>query len=374
VTRPPGRADVMFHPLVWIALLFVALPFVAGVNPFVGQWSGFVGIATTMVIFALFASGFNLLFGHVGELSFGHAMFFSIGAYITALYTLHVGGPLGGNLIVALVLALVTALLWAWLLARIIVPRSSGIYFSMITLAFAQVIFFISYRWSELTGGEDGLQNIARPTLFGADLLRDSTHFYWFAAAIVFLALCGLYWIIASPFGSVLHAIRENKQRARFLGYDVDKYRVNAFVLSAIFPAIAGWLWTYYQQAINPDAGSVGYSGNVVMMSVLGGYQTILGPILGASVYYELQNNVSQLTKYWEAWVGIVFALFVLLGPRGIMGLVDDIRHYGIATALERIFSRRARVVTDMQEELPPVDEETAHSAPPARAAGEPAP
>jgi hypothetical protein len=102
----------------------------------------------------------------------------------------------------------------------------------------------------------------------------------------------------------------------------------------------------------------VEYSGNVVMMSLLGGMQTFMGPILGATVYYELQNNVSQLTKYWEAWIGIVFVVFVLVGPRGIMGLADDIRHYGFGTAIKRGFSRTARVETDMQEELPPVIED----------------
>ena len=103
-----------------------------------------------------------------------------------------------------------------------------------------------------------------------------------FAAILVFVSLALLYWLIVSPFGTVLHAIRENKNRARFLGYDVNKFRVNAFVLSALFPAIAGWLWTFYQQSINPDASSVEYSGNVVMMSLLGGIQTFFGPILGA--------------------------------------------------------------------------------------------
>lgn len=370
-------AAALLHPLLWTGLLFIVLPFVAGANPFAGQWTGFVGIATTMVIFALFAGGFNLLFGHVGELSFGHAMFFTIGAYATALYangfTIHVFGATivhapTDNLLVALLLSLLFAVLWAWLLARLIVPRSSGIYFSMITLAFAQVVFFVTYEWSDLTGGEDGLQGIARPTLFGSHLLSESYHFYWFSAIVVFVALCALYWIIASPFGTVLHAIRENKQRARFLGYDVNKFRVNAFVLSAAFPAIAGWLWTCYQQAINPDAGSVEYSGNVVMMSMLGGMQTFLGPTLGASIYWELQNNISQLHnpswlesyllmgKYWETWIGIVFVVFVLIGPRGIMGLVDDIRQYGFAGTVRRAFSRRARVEIELHEELPPVE------------------
>ena len=361
------RAHPLTNPLIWTAVLFIVLPFVAGANPFAHQ-GGFVDIGTTMLIFALFASGFNLLFGHVGELSFGHAMFFALGAYTTGLYTKGFSVVLFGhqlqhatsdNMLLALVLSLLLGLAWAWFLARLIVPRSSGIYFSMITLAFAQVIYFIAFNYSELTGGEDGIQGIARPS-FGpltSDWFHISTNYYIFTAVVVFVCLALLYWIISSPFGSVLHAIRENKVRARFLGYDVNKYRINAFVLSAFFPIVAGWLWVFFQQAINPDAGSVEYSGNVVMMSLLGGMQTFMGPIIGAVVYWELQNNVAQATKYWEAWIGIVFVVFVLLGPRGIMGLADDIRHYGFADALRRGFSRRARYQTDVREELPPLDE-----------------
>jgi branched-chain amino acid transport system permease protein len=318
---------------VWTAAVLVVLPFVAGANPFAGQ-SGFVDIATTMLIFALFASGFNLLLGHVGELSFGHAMFFALGAYVTALtvkgFSVTVFGftwthVANNNLWLALALALLVVLVWSVVLARLIVPRSSGVYYSMITLAFAQVIFFIAFKWEDLTGGEDGLQGVPRPVLPGlpAGYLDNAFHFYVFTAIVVFIGLALVYWLIASPFGSVLHAIRENKIRARFLGYDVNKYRVNAFVLSALFPAVAGWLWTYYQQSINPDASSVSYSGNIVMMSMLGGVQTFFGPVLGSIVYWELQNGVSQLTKYWEAWIGLVFVVFVLAGPRGIMGFFD---------------------------------------------------
>ncbi len=327
---------LLVHPLVWTAAVFAILPLAAGANPLTGT-GGFVDIATTMLIFALFASGFNLLLGHAGELSFGHAMFFAIGAYVTALYVKGYSVDLFGhtwthaadnNMLVALVLALVAVLALSTVLALVIVPRSSGVYYSMITLAFAQVVFFIAFKWSDLTGGEDGLQSIPRPVIpgFGDAFLHDSLHFYAFTAIVVFVALAIVYWLTISPFGTVLHAIRENKIRARFLGYDVNKYRVNAFVLSALFPAVAGWLWTYYQQSINPDASSVAYSGNVVMMSMLGGVQTFIGPVLGSIVYWELQNNISQLTKYWEAWIGAVFVVFVLVGPRGIMGVIEDVR------------------------------------------------
>lgn len=355
--------QVLRHPLLWTAAIMALLPYLMpGGNPFTLK-SGFVDLGTTIVIFALFAMGFNLLFGHIGDLSFGHAMFFTIGAYATALYTkgfavdvlghnVHWAG--GNNLIVSLGLSLVLVAIWAFLLARLIVPRSSGIYFSMLTLAFAQVIFFVTYKFSAFTGGEDGIQAVRRPTLFGLpdNFLSESMHFYYFAAALIFIALAVIWWIIESPFGTVCHAVRENEQRASFLGYDVRKYRVNAFFISSFFPAVAGWLWTYYQQAINPDAGSIEYSGRVVMMSLLGGIHTFFGPILGSLIYWELQNNVSHLTKYWEGYIGAVFVFFVLVAPRGIWGAVEDIQHYGLANAVRRVFSRQAQAEIDMSEEV----------------------
>jgi ABC-type branched-subunit amino acid transport system permease subunit len=309
--------------------------------PFVGArlplHAGFVDLATTILIFGLFALGFNILFGHTGELSFGHAMFFALGAYATALYSKGFDATVGpvhlqflgsGNAFFALLAALAAVAVWAWLLGRLIVPRSSGIYYSMITLAFAQVIYFIAFRWSDLTGGEDGLQAIARPAVPGlpAGWLDDSNHFYIAAALVTFVAVVLNYCIVFSNFGSVLRAIRENKQRARFLGYDVNKYRVNAFVLSALFPALAGWMWTYFQQAINPDAGSIDYSGRVVMMSLLGGINTFAGPMLGAFVYWDLQNRFARFDRYWPEIIGLVFVFFVLVAPRGIAGLIAALR------------------------------------------------
>jgi branched-chain amino acid transport system permease protein len=355
--------SVLRHPLLWTAVIMAVLPwFMPGGNPFAGK-TGFVDLGTTIIIFALFATGFNLLFGHIGDLSFGHAMFFTVGAYTTALFTkgFHVsilGANLawgGGNSLAAtLVLSLALVAILAFLLARLIVPRSTGIYYAMVAMAFAQVIFFVTYKWDAFTGGEDGLQGIHRPPLPGVadNFLSDSLHFYFFCAAVVFIALAAIWWVLESPFGSVCHAIRENRQRAAFLGYDVRKYRINAFFISALFPAIAGCLWTYYQQSINPDAGSIEYSGRVVMMSLLGGIQTFFGPMLGSLIYWELQNNVSHMTKYWEGWIGAVFVVFVLVAPRGIWGAIEDVQHYGFANAVLRVFSRRARVETEMAEDV----------------------
>ena len=356
-----------------IAAAFALLPLLMpggtlDLYPFAGArfpiHAGFIDLATTILVFGLFALGFNLLFGHTGELSFGHAMFFALAAYATALYTKGFDVTLGpahlqfagaGNVLVSLLVSLGLVALVAWGLGRLIVPRSSGIYYSMITLAFAQVIFFIAFRWSDLTGGEDGLQGVTRPQLPGlpAGWLQDATHLYVFTAVVALITVALNYWIVNSKFGSVLHAIRENKQRARFLGYDVNKYRVNAFVLSALFPAVAGWLWTYFQQAINPDAGSIDYSGRVVMMSLLGGINTFAGPLVGALVYWDLQNRVAGLTKYWPAAIGIVFAFFVIAAPGGIGGGFEQLRRYGVRAGLRRIFSRRARIESELTEELP---------------------
>jgi len=350
--------------LAGIAVAFALLPFLMpggtlDLYPLAGArfpvHAGFIDLATTILVFGLFAVGFNLLFGHTGELSFGHAMFFSLAAYTTALYTkgfdvtlasLHLQFAGAGNLVIALVIALAVVALVAWALGRLIVPRSSGIYYSMITLAFAQVLFFIAFRWGDLTGGEDGLQGIVRPDVPGLPhgWLKDATHLYIFAAVVTLIAVAANYWIVHSKFGSVLHAIRENKQRARFLGYDVNKYRVNAFVLSALFPAVAGWLWTYFQQSINPDAGSVDYSGRVVMMSLLGGIGTFVGPLVGAFVYWDLQNRVAGLTKYWPATIGAVFAFFVIAAPGGLGGGFEDLRRYGVQAVVRRFFSRRTRI------------------------------
>jgi len=344
-----------------VALAFALLPLFMpdgsfDLYPFAGArlplHAGFVDLATTILVFALFALGFNLLFGHTGELSFGHAMFFALGAYATALFTKGFDIMLGpahlqfagsGNALFALAIALGVVALWAWLLARLIVPRSSGIYYSMITLAFAQVVYFVAFRWSDLTGGEDGLQAIARPQLPGLPpgWLADSTHFYEAAAVVAFVAVALNYWIVNSNFGSVLRAIRENKQRARFLGYDVNKYRVNAFVLSALFPAVGGWIWTYFQQSINPDAGSVDYSGRVVIMALLGGINTFAGPMLGAFVYWDLQNRFARFDRFWPEIIGLVFVFFVLLAPRGIAGGLEDLRRYGIQAVFRRAPARR---------------------------------
>ncbi|MBV8170440.1 MAG: branched-chain amino acid ABC transporter permease [Candidatus Eremiobacteraeota bacterium] len=281
-----------------------------------------VALATNMLIFGIAALGFNLLYGHTGELSFGHAAFIGLAGYFAAYQILNHGWTWWP----ALGLAFAATMLFAFILARVIVPRSTGIYFSMLMLAVGQVLLFIGERWNAVTGGDDGLQGIPRPTyiLPGSPLnMNNELHFYVLVAVIAWLATLFMWRVVHSPFGAVCHAIRENKQRAEFLGYNVTRYKINAFVLSATLPAIAGVLLGYYDGAVNPGEMNWTESGDIVMMTLLGGAPTFWGPILGAGLFKFMQQYVSNYTQFWEGYIGIVFVGFVLFAPQGIWGLAE---------------------------------------------------
>ncbi|MBV8282228.1 MAG: branched-chain amino acid ABC transporter permease [Candidatus Eremiobacteraeota bacterium] len=281
-----------------------------------------VALATNMLIFGIAALGFNLLYGHTGELSFGHAAFIGVAGYFAAYTILNKGWTFWP----ALLIAFAATMLLAFVLARVIVPRSTGIYFSMLMLAVGQVLNFVGERWNSVTGGDDGLQGIPRPSyiLPHSPLnMNNEFHFYVLVALVAWLMTLLMWRIVHSPFGAVLHAIRENRQRAEFLGYDVMRYKINAFVLSAILPAMAGVLLAYYDGAVNPGELNWTESGDLVMMTLLGGAPTFWGPILGAGLFKFMQQYVSNFTQFWEGYIGIVFVGFVLFAPQGIWGLIE---------------------------------------------------
>src|SRR5215469_18009051 len=312
VSGPRGGWRSMIPLVVWAAVLAILPWFLVHVL------KSNVALGTNMVIFAMIALGFNLLYGHTGDLSFGHAAFVGFAGYIAAYMILNHGWTFWPVIIGAMLLAV--------LLARVIVPRSSGIYFSMLMLASAQVLNFIGERWNSVTGGDDGLQGILRPThvLPHSPLnLNNEFNFYVFCAAIAWLLTLLMWRVVNSPFGAVLHAIRENRQRAEFLGYNVVRYKINAFVLSALLPAVGGVLLGYYIGAVNPGEMNWTESGNIVMMTLLGGAPTFWGPIVGAFLFKFMQQYVSNFTQFWEGYIGIVFVGFVLFAPQGIWGLVE---------------------------------------------------
>ncbi len=283
-----------------------------------------IGLAAPLVLypvflmkvlcFALFASAFNLLIGYVGLLSFGHAMFFGGAAYISA-HTVKVWGwsPEFG------LLAAVAVSMLLGLVVGLIAIRRQGIYFAMVTLALAQMVFFFCLQ-AKFTGGEDGIQAVPRRPFFGfIDTTNDLT-FYYVVLAIFAVGFLIIYRTIHSPFGQVLKAIRENEPRAISLGYRVDQYKLLAFVLSAGLAGLAGGTKSLVFQLASLTDVAWQMSGEVVLMTLVGGLGTVFGPLVGAAVIITMQNYLSGLGEWVLVVQGSIFVVVVLLFRRGIVG------------------------------------------------------
>lgn len=301
------------HPLVAFAVFFVALPFLVPSTTLLSQ----------VLVHGLLALGFNLVYGYAGLLSFGHAAFFGLGAYGTgiALARLHVS-----SLWVALLLGLVLAAVGGAVIGYFCLRRR-GIYFAMLSLAFAQLLYYIGFHLPALTGGDDGLRGI--PVLpvnvLGARFALDSPlRFYYFVLVLVAVAVAALKRILESPFGAALQAIRENPDRATACGYDVNRVRLLAFVFSGAFAGLAGGLNALYLRIVPIDTLYWTTSGQVVMMALLGGAGTFFGPFVGAGVFLVLENVLSLVTESWQLVIGAIFVAFVLFLPRGVWGTLLD--------------------------------------------------
>lgn len=275
-------------------------------------------LATEMLIFTLFASSFNLLFGYTGLLSFGHAAYFGVGAYSAGLLLKN----LGVSILVAIPIGGVFAAFAALLIGYFCV-RLDEIYFAMLTLAFAQILHSIVWHWNEVTGGSDGLDMVPRPppTLFGLTPdIGSITGFYFFTLILVALGLAILWKVIDSPFGLALKAIRENAVRGEFVGIRVTRYRLAAFVISGAFSGLAGALFAPFQRAVTPEAVYWTTSADPVLMSLLGGTRVFLGPAVGAGVFLFIKDIISAYTEFWMIWLGAVLIVFVLFVPAGLAG------------------------------------------------------
>lgn len=283
------------------------------VAPFVG----YPIFLMKVLCFALFASAFNLLIGFTGLLSFGHAMFFGFAAYVSG----HAAKVWGLTPELAILAGTLSAAgigaVTGWLAVR-----RQGIYFAMVTLALAQMIYFICVQ-APFTYAEDGIQSIPRGSLFGAiDLASDRT-MYYLVFAVFMLGLLGIYRIIHSPFGQVLKSIRENEARALSLGYDVDRYKLMAFILSAALAGLAGATKSLAFGLATLTDVSWQMSGEVVLMTLLGGMGTIFGPALGAAIIVTMQNYLSGLGSMVTIIMGATFVACVLLFRRGIVGEIE---------------------------------------------------
>ena len=297
------RGGVLAATAVMTALLAVA--------PFLGVYPVFLMKA---LCFALFACAFNLLVGYAGLLSFGHAMFFGTAGYVTA-YAAKVWG-LSPELAILTGAAASTAL---GIVTGALAIRRQGIYFAMITLAMAQMIFFF-YLQAPFTGGEDGIQSVPRGRLFGfLDLSRPMT-MYYVVLAIFLAGFLFVRRVIHSPFGQVLKAIRENEPRAISLGYDADRYKLIAFVLSAALSGVAGATKAIVFQLASLTDVQWQMSGEVVLMTLLGGMGTVFGPVVGAFTIISLEHFLADRGQWVTVITGTIFVVCVLAFRRGIVG------------------------------------------------------
>jgi branched-chain amino acid transport system permease protein len=262
----------------------------------------------------LAAASVNILLGYTGLLAFGNAAFFGVGAYTSALFALHVVP----NLLVAVVVGSLAGMLSAMLVGPFLVRRR-GIYFSLLTLAFGEVYYFIAYRWNDMTGGEDGL-SAQRPPLVAAKSLDDA-QFYFLVLAIFALFMVVLWYVLRSPFGLTLRAIGQNELRARYLGADTNRFVYLALTLSGLFAGTAGALYSMSINFAYPLLMDWHQSGDFVMMVVLGGSGTLWGPLLGATIYALGANVLSTATEAWQIVIGALFVACVLLFPKGLLGL-----------------------------------------------------
>jgi branched-chain amino acid transport system permease protein len=331
VSLPAGRR-VSHRPLalaaVWLVLL--AAPYWM---PLIG---GYTALGTRILVFGLAAMSLNFLLGFTGVLSFGHAAYFGLGAYGTglALKFLAPSTPL------ALVLGVLLGAFAGAVLGALIVRRR-GVYFAMVTIAFGQVFYFIAFRWHEVTGGDDGLRGFQRQPLHlgftTIDILSDATAFYYFVLFCFALAVGLMAFLLRSPFGHTLLAIRENERRARFLGIPIELHIWLAFVISCAFIALAGGLDALLNNFANPRELHYSQSGEIVIMAVLGGMRSFWGPLLGAAAFISLEDYLSASAERWSVqifnwpghtldwmfWIGLLFVVVVLLFPRGLLGMLQ---------------------------------------------------
>ncbi len=277
--------------------------------------------AAIIVIYAMAAIGLNMLVGYTGLTSFGHGAWFGIGAYAAGLAQKHWFAD-------QVVLPVAFAMAFVALLSAVVgfvILRRRGVYFSLLTLAFAALTYAVSFRWTEVTGGENGLGGLERGSLAGIDL-DNALAYYGFVAVIAFGVLYVLLRVVRSPFGHVLVAIRENQQRAVFQGYAVDRYRLAVFVLSATVTGLAGGLLAFLHYLTSADSTSVAFSGELLAMVVIGGMHSFLGPALGALFYLLFRELFSMWTPNWLLWFGLIFVGFVLFSPRGLVGIWAELR------------------------------------------------
>jgi branched-chain amino acid transport system permease protein len=299
--------------VIWAVLLTV--PFWL---PLVG---GYTALAGRVLVLGLAAMSFNILLGFTGVMSFGHAAYFGLGAYGAGLALKFIAASTPLAMLMGVLLGGGLGALFG-----LLIVRRRGVYFAMVTVAFGQVAFYVAYSWNDLTGGYDGLRGFTRaPIDLGfttIDIVSNSTTFYYFLLVVFAIAVGLQALLLASPFGRTLLAIRENERRARFLGIPIERHIWLSFTISCCFTALAGSLYALLNNFADPMGLHYSLSGEIVIMTVMGGMRAFWGPLLGAAVFVVLQDYISSMTVNWMSFIGLIFVLVVLFFPRGLLGML----------------------------------------------------
>jgi branched-chain amino acid transport system permease protein len=313
--RPATPGFRIMATAVGIALL--ALPLLAAGSPYTTV------LAIDLLTAALFAASLHFIMGPAGMHSFGHAAYFGLGAYGAALLALRAGWPMEAALLAAPLVAAAGALVFGWFCVRL-----SGVYLAMLTLAFAQIVWSVGFQWDDFTGGSNGLTGV-----WPAAWLADKSAYYWLTLALVGLGVLALRRALFSPFGYALRAGRDSPLRAGAIGLPVKRLQWAAFVVAALFAGLAGALYAFSKGSISPDSMAVGRSVDGLVMVLLGGLQTLSGPLVGAVSFTWLQDSVARSTDYWRAVLGGIVLLLVLAFPQGLAGAVKQLaeRRRGVA-------------------------------------------
>ena len=272
-------------------------------------------LAIDLLTAALFAASLHFIMGPAGMHSFGHAAYFGLGAYAAALLMLKAGWPMEAALLAAPLLAGAGALLFGWFCVRL-----SGVYLAMLTLAFAQIVWSITFQWDDFTGGSNGLTGV-----WPAAWLADKRAYYFLTLALVAGGVLALRRVLFSPFGYAMRAGRDSPLRADAIGIDVPRIQWAAFAVAAVFAGLAGSLYAFSKGSISPDSLGVGKSVDGLVMVLLGGVQTLAGPVVGAVTFTWLQDTVARATDYWRALLGGIILLLVLAFPQGIAGFIGQV-------------------------------------------------
>lgn len=299
-------------PYLWIFLIFLFYP----LYPYFGK---FTSLGTELLIWFIFTLSFNLCLGYTGLPSFGHGAFYGVGTYGAALAFLHLFKRNG--FFVPILLGAVVGALFAGFLGYII-RNKKGVYFAMLTVAFTQVLYFICWRWDEVTGGEAGLKGINRSSFLGIDM-KDPVVFYYFV--FVLFAVCALVIrrIAASSFGQSLQAIRQNPVRAEYLGYNTGIYKFSVYLISGFFAGLAGALYCFLTQSAFASVLDWTKSGDVVIATLLGGGTvSFYGPIVGSVIFVMAQELLSAFWEHWVLLYGLSFVIIILAFPTGLLGIL----------------------------------------------------